>query len=139
MTAPERMRALLRETPGATRLIDDLNRASVPISRVFVDVYQRLSLAAEPPGVAAVCRGSTARLAATPPEPVAVAAPEPALEPEAPSFVSQGFMVWPPNQMSLSARAPRDSLATRTAPASFNRRTTAESAAGTRVRNGSAP
>ena len=69
----------------------------------------------------------------------AVAAPGPALEPEAPSSSSHGFIVWPPNQMSLSASAPRLSFATSTAPASVSRRTTTESAAGTRVRNGSAP
>ena len=69
----------------------------------------------------------------------AVAAPGPALDPDAPSSSTHGFIVWPPNQMSLSARAPSDSLATSTAPASFSRRTTAESADGTRLRNGSAP
>src|SRR5262245_12742194 len=42
----------------------------------------------------------------------AVAAPGPALEPDAPSSSSHGFIVWPPNQMSLSASAPRLSLAT---------------------------
>src|SRR6478672_5340777 len=71
--------------------------------------------------------------------PAAVAAPGPALEPDAPSSSSHGFIVWPPNQMSLSASAPSDSLAIMTAPASFNRRTTAESSAGTRFLNGSAP
>src|SRR5215469_11008086 len=45
----------------------------------------------------------------------AVAAPGPALDPEAPSSSSQGFMVWPPNQMSLSASAPSDNLASITA------------------------
>src|SRR5207248_7126590 len=69
----------------------------------------------------------------------AVAAPGPALEPDAPSSTSQGFIVWPPNQMSLSASAPSESFASSTAPASSNRRTTAESAAGTRFRKGSAP
>src|SRR5689334_4146629 len=68
-----------------------------------------------------------------------VAAPGPALEPDAPSSRTHGFIVCPPNQMSLSANAPSESLATITAPASFNRRTTAESADGTRLRNGSAP
>src|SRR5262249_48710256 len=43
--------------------------------------------------------------------PAAVAAPGPALDPEAPSSNSQGFIVWPPNQMSLSASAPSDNLA----------------------------
>src|SRR5215471_10395644 len=71
--------------------------------------------------------------------PAAVAAPGPALDPEAPSSNNHGFMVWPPNQMSLRASAPRDSLASITAPASFSLRTTNESAVGTRLRNGSAP
>ena len=74
-----------------------------------------------------------------PTSPAAVAAPGPQLEPDAPSSGSHGFMVWPPNQMSLSASAPRLSLAIRTAPASYSRATTAESCAGTRSRNGSAP
>src|SRR6185295_1674493 len=69
----------------------------------------------------------------------AVAAPGPALDPDAPSSKSQGFMVWPPNQISLSASAPSESFASSTAPASFSLRTTAESAVGTRLRNGSAP
>src|SRR5277367_481574 len=55
---------------------------------------------------------------AKPTSPAAVAAPGPALDPEAPSSGSQGFMVWPPNQISLSASAPRLSFATSTAPAS---------------------
>src|SRR5438094_6575459 len=71
--------------------------------------------------------------------PAAVAAPGPALDPDAPSSNSHGFIVCPPNQMSLSASAPRLSFATRTAPASLRRRTTAASAAGTRFRYGSAP
>src|SRR5262245_65228296 len=69
----------------------------------------------------------------------AVAAPGPALEPDEPSSRSQGFIVCPPNQMSLSARAPSESFASITAPASLSRRTTAESAAGILLRNGSAP
>src|SRR5436189_2251333 len=44
--------------------------------------------------------------------PAAVAAPGPALDPEAPSSASQGFIVCPPNQMSLSASAPRLNFAT---------------------------
>src|SRR4029077_18728417 len=74
-----------------------------------------------------------------PTSPAAVAAPGPALDPDAPSSSTHGFIVWPPNQMSLSASAPRDSFAIITAPASLSRRTTAESADGTRFRNGSAP
>src|SRR6266446_1061643 len=74
-----------------------------------------------------------------PTSPAAVAAPGPALEPDAPSSSSHGFIVWPPNQMSLSASAPKLSFATSTAPASLRRETTAESAVGTRFRKGSAP
>src|SRR5262249_22224708 len=69
----------------------------------------------------------------------AVAAPGPALDPDAPSSRSHGFIVWPPNQMSLSASAPSESFAKSTAPASFSLRTTAESDEGTRFRKGSAP
>src|SRR5260370_32169576 len=67
------------------------------------------------------------------------AAPGPALDPDAPSSKSQGLIVWPPNQISLSASAPSASFAISTAPASFSRRTTAESSDGTRFRKGSAP
>src|SRR5262249_56842007 len=76
---------------------------------------------------------------AKPTSPAAAAAPGPALEPDEPSSSSHGFTVWPPNHISLSARAPRLSLATSTAPASFRRFTTAASAVGTRFLNGSAP
>ena len=69
----------------------------------------------------------------------AVAAPGPALDPEAPSSNNHGFIVWPPNQMSFKASAPSESFAINTAPASFSLCTTAESAAGRRLRNGSAP
>src|ERR1700736_4355192 len=54
---------------------------------------------------------------AKPTRPAATAEPGPALEPDEPSSGSQGFIVWPPNQMSLRASAPRLSLATSTAPA----------------------
>src|ERR1700732_737796 len=74
-----------------------------------------------------------------PTSPAAVAAPEPALEPDDPSSSSHGFIVWPPNQMSLSASAPRLSLATSTAPALWSRLTTAASSEGMRFLNGSAP
>ena len=57
--------------------------------------------------------------------PAAVAAPGPALEPDAPSSSSHGFMVWPPNQMSLSASAPMLSFASSTAPAALSRSVTA--------------
>src|SRR5258707_15572995 len=53
--------------------------------------------------------------------PAAVAAPGPALLPLEPSSMSQGFMVWPPNQMPLRARAPRERFAMRTAPAVLRR------------------
>src|SRR5579883_1334163 len=74
-----------------------------------------------------------------PTRPAAVDAPGPALDPDAPSSNSQGFIVWPPNQMSFNASAPRLNLAISTAPASYSRFTTAESACGTRLRYGSAP
>src|SRR2546430_10876460 len=48
----------------------------------------------------------------------AVAAPGPALDPDAPSSRTHGFIVWPPNQISLSASAPSDSFAISTAPPS---------------------
>src|SRR5580704_1168705 len=76
---------------------------------------------------------------ANPTNPAAVAAPGPALEPDAPSSSSHGFMVWPPNQMSLSANAPKLNLATSTAPAALSRATTAPLALGTRFLYGSAP
>src|SRR5208283_3748587 len=72
-------------------------------------------------------------------KPAAVAAPGPALEPDDPSSSNHGFMVWPPNQTSLSASAPKLNLATSTAPASLRRLTTMASAAGMRLRKGSAP
>ena len=58
---------------------------------------------------------------ANPTSPAAVAAPEPADDPLAPSSGFQGFRVRPPNQRSPDARAPIDSLATRIAPASVSR------------------
>src|SRR5436190_13588733 len=74
-----------------------------------------------------------------PTRPAAVAAPGPALDPDAPSSSSHGFMVWPPNQISFRASAPMLNLATSTAPASCRRCTTAPSRDGTRLRYGSAP
>src|SRR2546428_11917802 len=73
-----------------------------------------------------------------PTSPAAVAAPGPALDPDAPSSSSHGFIVCPPNQISLSASAPRLSLAIRIAPAAVRRCTTAESTAGTRFLHRSA-
>src|SRR5205085_3611029 len=63
----------------------------------------------------------------------AVAAPGPALDPDAPSSGSHGFIVCPPNQMSLSASAPSESFASITAPEASSLLTTAESADGTRL------
>src|SRR5580698_6987461 len=71
--------------------------------------------------------------------PAAVAAPGPALEPDDPSSISHGFLVWPPNQISLSASAPMLNLATSTAPACCRRLTTVASSAGTRFLKGSEP
>src|ERR1700751_519389 len=71
--------------------------------------------------------------------PAAVAAPGPALDPDAPSSSSHGFIVCRPNQTSFIGSAPRLNLSMSTAPASFRGCTTAESAAGTRFLNGSAP
>src|ERR1700689_2222997 len=62
---------------------------------------------------------------ANPTNPAAVAAPGPALDPDAPSSRIQGFMVCPPNQISFSASAPKLNLAINTAPASCSRFTTA--------------
>src|SRR4029453_9215207 len=47
--------------------------------------------------------------------PAAGAAPGPALDPDDPSSSSHGFIVWPPNQMSLSASAPKLNFASSTA------------------------
>src|SRR5437773_9163662 len=71
--------------------------------------------------------------------PADTAAPGPALDPDAPSSSSHGFIVWPPNQISFKASAPRLSLATRTAPAASRCLTTAASSLGTRFLKGSAP
>src|SRR5258708_28063641 len=74
-----------------------------------------------------------------PTNPAAVAAPGPALDPDAPSSGSHGFIVCPPNQISFKASAPILSLAINTAPASCSRLTTMESTVGTRLRYVSAP
>jgi len=71
--------------------------------------------------------------------PAAVAAAGPALDPEDASSSSHGFIVWPPNQMSFSANAPRLNFATNTAPASCRRFTTTAFSEGTRFCKGSAP
>src|SRR5260370_12019320 len=70
--------------------------------------------------------------------PAAVAAPGRALMPLEPSSRSQGFMVWPPNQMSLRARAPRLNFAPRTAPAALRRAVTGASGVGRRWWDGPA-
>src|SRR3954463_10060396 len=49
--------------------------------------------------------------------PAAVAAPGPALEPDAPSSNNHGFIVCPLYQISFKASAPRLNFATSTAPA----------------------
>src|SRR6202034_4726800 len=54
-------------------------------------------------------------------QPLAVAKADPAEEPLEPSPVFQGFRVRPPNHLSPIAKAPRESFATRTAPASSSR------------------
>ena len=64
----------------------------------------------------------------------AVAAAEPALDPLDPCCGSTGCCVRPPNQMSLYARAPSDSLATSTAPAASSRLTTVASVIGHAIR-----
>src|ERR1700722_19927235 len=54
-------------------------------------------------------------------QPLAVAEADPADEPLEPSLVFQGFRVRPPNHLSPIAKAPRESFATRPAPASSRR------------------
>ncbi len=58
--------------------------------------------------------------------PAAVAEPEPAEDPLDPSSRFHGFFVFPPNQTSPQASAPRVNFATRTAPASSSFFTTVE-------------
>src|SRR3981081_1574188 len=53
--------------------------------------------------------------------PAATAAAEPAEEPLDPWLRFHGFRVRPPNQISFIARAPKESFATNTAPASSRR------------------
>src|SRR5260221_3162436 len=60
--------------------------------------------------------------------PDAVAAAGPAEDPLEPSSGFQGLRVRPPNQRSPYANSPRESLATRTAPAASRRWTTVASA-----------
>src|SRR6516225_8042818 len=60
-------------------------------------------------------------------QPAAVADADPADDPLDPCLVFQGFRVIPPNHLSPCARAPRVSLATRTAPALSRRCTTVAS------------
>ena len=59
-----------------------------------------------------------------PTRPAEVADPGPADEPLEPCSKFQGFFVFPPNQTSPHANAPRVSLATKTAPASSSFLTT---------------
>src|SRR2546423_1777268 len=74
-----------------------------------------------------------------PTSPAAVAEPGPADDPCEPIVRSQGFLVCPPNQTSSSASSPVASLATSTAPASFNRVATVASVSIIRFLNGAAP
>ena len=64
---------------------------------------------------------------ANPTSPAAVAEADPADEPLEPCSRFQGFFVFPSNQTSPMARAPMESLATSTAPASRSRSTTVAS------------
>src|SRR5262245_47395017 len=61
---------------------------------------------------------------ANPTSPAATVAAEPADEPLDPCAGFQGLRVFPPNHWSPMAKAPRESFAARTAPASSNRRAT---------------
>ncbi len=76
---------------------------------------------------------------AKPTSPAAEAEADPADEPLDPLLGSHGLRVRPPNQRSPIARAPNDSLATRTAPASSSRAATVAFASITRALNGVAP
>ncbi|MEZ4456983.1 MAG: hypothetical protein R2882_10610 [Gemmatimonadales bacterium] len=61
---------------------------------------------------------------AKPTSPAAVATAEPDDEPVDPRVGTQGFIVWPRYQVSLSPSSPMASLATSTAPAASSRSTT---------------
>src|ERR1700730_19177671 len=74
-----------------------------------------------------------------PTSPAAVAEAGPADDPCDPIDRSQGFFVCPPNHTSSSASSPVANLATSTAPASRNRKTTVVSRSITRSLNGAAP
>ena len=76
---------------------------------------------------------------AKPTSPAAAADAEPADEPLDPVRGSHGLRVRPPNHWSPIARAPSDSLATSTAPASSSRAATVAFASITRSLNGVAP
>src|ERR1041385_5043076 len=71
--------------------------------------------------------------------PAAVAEPGPAEEPDASCVVFHGLRVRPPNHCAVSAIAPDDSFATRTAPASRRRVYTVASASTTRSLYGDMP
>jgi len=60
-------------------------------------------------------------------QPAATAEADPALEPLEPRAGFQGLRVRPPNHLSPMARAPRENLAMRTAPAASRRWTTVAS------------
>src|SRR6516162_2113374 len=55
-----------------------------------------------------------------PTRPAAVAEPGPADDPLEPWFISQGFFVWPPHQLSPCASSPLANFARMTAPALRN-------------------
>src|SRR5579859_1257145 len=74
-----------------------------------------------------------------PTKPAAVADPGPAEDPCEPIVRSQGFFVCPPNHSSSRANSPVASLATNTAPASFNREATVASTLMIRLLKGAAP
>src|SRR5205809_5993077 len=74
-----------------------------------------------------------------PTSPAAVAEPGPADEPDASCSVFHGFRVSPPNHCAVTAIAPVDSFATRTAPALVNRVYTVASVSMTRSLYGDIP
>src|SRR5271157_327540 len=76
---------------------------------------------------------------AKPTSPAAAVAAEPAEEPLDPRRGSHGLRVLPPNHWSPIARAPKDSLATSTAPASSSRAATVAFSLRTRSLNCGAP
>src|SRR6478672_9237233 len=74
-----------------------------------------------------------------PTRPAAVAAPGPADEPAASSFVFHGLRVIPPNHCAPTARVPVDNFAIKTAPAARSFVYTVASVSMTRSFHGEAP